>query len=210
VVSLSEIEIVNLERVGFGTKNFDMAIVFKDFKKDVLRIDSIPSASLDAIKEWLDTTDLKYYESRLNLNWRPILKTIIDDPQKFIDDGGWEFLNMEASDSETDDTEESDQGYVPSDAEPESESEDDDSDSESLVESDAAADDESVEDSEEEKGKTWEELEREASNADRENGAESDSEEERRRRKAKTFSKSRAPERSSFKGAPPSKKPKFR
>lgn len=110
VVTLSEIEIVNLERVGFGTKNFDMAIVFKDFKKDVLRIDSIPSTSLDAIKEWLDTTDLKYYESRLNLNWRPILKTIIDDPQKFIDDGGWEFLNMEASDSETEETEESDQG----------------------------------------------------------------------------------------------------
>ncbi|CAD6343072.1 unnamed protein product [Miscanthus lutarioriparius] len=210
VVSLSEIEIVNLERVGFGTKNFDMAIVFKDFKKDVLRIDSIPSASLDAIKEWLDTTDLKYYESRLNLNWRPILKTIIDDPQKFIDDGGWEFLNMEASDSETDDTEESDQGYVPSDAEPESESEDDDSDSESLVESDDDDDDESVEDSEEEKGKTWEELEREASNADHENSAELDSEEERRRRNAKTFSKSRAPDRSSFKGAPPSKKPKFR
>ncbi|CAL5028226.1 unnamed protein product [Urochloa decumbens] len=209
VVSLSEIEIVNLERVGFGTKNFDMAIVFKDFKKDVLRIDSIPSSSLDAIKEWLDTTDLKYYESRLNLNWRPILKTIIDDPQKFIDDGGWEFLNMEASDSETEETEESDQGYEPSDAEPESESEDDASDSESLVESDDG-DEESDEDSEEEKGKTWEELEREASNADREHGAESDSEEERRRRKAKTFGKSRAPERSSFKGAPPSKKSKFR
>ncbi|GJN37082.1 hypothetical protein PR202_gb26004 [Eleusine coracana subsp. coracana] len=210
VVSLSEIEIVNLERVGFGTKNFDMAIVFKDFKKDVLRIDSIPSTSLDAIKEWLDTTDLKYYESRLNLNWRPILKTIIDDPQKFIDDGGWEFLNMEASDSETEETEESDQGYEPSDAEPESESEDDDSDSASLVESDEDDDDDSEDDSEEEKGKTWEELEREATNADREHGAESDSEEERRRRKAKTFSKSRAPERSSFKGAPPSKKSRFR
>jgi len=80
---------------------------------------------------------------------------------------------------------------------------------ESLVESDDA-DEESDEDSEEEKGKTWEELEREASNADREHGAESDSEEERRRRKAKTFGKSRAPERSSFKGVPPSKKPKFR
>uniref|UniRef100_A0A0D9W3H9 FACT complex subunit n=1 Tax=Leersia perrieri TaxID=77586 RepID=A0A0D9W3H9_9ORYZ len=228
VVTLGEIEIVNLERVGFGTKNFDMAIVFKDFKKDVLRIDSIPSTSLDAIKEWLDTTDLKYYESRLNLNWRPILKTIVDDPQKFIDDGGWEFLNMEASDSETEETEESDQGYEPSDAEPESESEDEASDSESLVESDEDDGDDSEDDSEEEKGKTWEELEREATNADRENGAESDSEEERRRRKVKTFSKSRPPpERSSFKGGPSkssfkggpskssfkgglSKKPKFR
>ncbi|PPR85495.1 hypothetical protein GOBAR_AA35191 [Gossypium barbadense] len=115
VITLSEIEIVNLERVGLGQKNFDMTIVFKDFKRDVLRIDSIPSTSLDGIKEWLNTTDLKYYESRLNLNWRPILKTITDDPEKFIEDGGWEFLNMEVSDSESENSEESDQGYVPSD-----------------------------------------------------------------------------------------------
>lgn len=29
VISLSDIEIINLERVGFNLKNFDMAIVFK-------------------------------------------------------------------------------------------------------------------------------------------------------------------------------------
>lgn len=202
VITLSEIEIVNLERVGLGQKNFDMAIVFKDFKRDVMRIDSIPSSSLDGIKEWLDTTDIKYYESRLNLNWRPILKTITDDPQKFIEDGGWEFLNLEATDSDSDNSEESDQGYEPSDVEPESESEDEDSDSASLVDSEDEED--SEEDSEEEKGKTWEELEREASNADREKGDDSDSEDERRRRKMKAMGKSRAgpsssaPKRSKF------------
>jgi len=193
VVTLSEIEIVNLERVGLGQKNFDMAIVFKDFKRDVLRIDSIPSTSLDGIKEWLDTTDIKYYESRLNLNWRPILKTITDDPERFLEDGGWEFLNLEASDSDSDNSEESDQGYEPSDVEPDSVSEDDESDSASLVESeDDEEEEDSEEESEEDKGKTWEELEREASNADREKGDESDSEEERRRRKMKAFGKSRA------------------
>ncbi|XP_029116735.1 FACT complex subunit SPT16 [Elaeis guineensis] len=206
VVTLSEIEIVNLERVGLGQKNFDMTIVFKDFKKDVLRIDSIPSASLDGIKEWLDTTDLKYYESRLNLNWRPILKTIMEDPQKFIEDGGWEFLNLEASDSESDNTEESDQGYEPSDMESES-PDDDDKDSESLVESDEDEEEDSEEDFEEEKGKTWEELEREASNADREKGDESDSEDERRRRKAKALAKSRVPD---LRKGIPLKRPKFR
>lgn len=205
VISLSDIEIVNLERVGLAQKNFDMAIVFKDFKRDVMRIDSIPSSSLDGIKEWLDTTDIKYYESRLNLNWRPILKTITDDPQQFIDEGGWEFLNLEATDSDSDHSAESDQGYVPSDAEPESESEDDNSESESLVESE---DDEEEEDeeSEEDKGKTWEELEREASNADREKGNESDSDDDRRRRKMKAFGKSRAGPSS----AAPSKRSKFR
>lgn len=205
VVTLSEIEIVNLERVGLGQKNFDMAIVFKDFKRDVLRIDSIPSTSLDGIKEWLDTTDIKYYESRLNMNWRAILKTITDDPQNFIDEGGWEFLNLEASDSDSDGSVESDQGYEPSDVEPESESEDDGSDSASLVESDDDEEEEEEEGSEEEEGKTWEELEREASNADKEKGVESDSEEERKRRKMKVFGKSRAGPSS---GAP--KRPKFR
>ncbi len=35
VVGLNDIEIVNLERVGFNLKNFDMAVVFKDFSRDV-------------------------------------------------------------------------------------------------------------------------------------------------------------------------------
>lgn len=43
---------------------------------------------------------------------------------------------MEASDSESDKSEESDEGYEPSDVEVVSESEDDDSDDESVVESD--------------------------------------------------------------------------
>ncbi|KAG2311110.1 hypothetical protein Bca4012_025566 [Brassica carinata] len=191
VVSLSEIEIVNLERVGFGQKNFDMAIIFKDFKKDVLRVDSIPTSSLEGIKEWLDTTDIKYYESKLNLNWRQILKTITDDPQSFVEEGGWEFLNLDGSDSESGGSEESDKGYEPSDVEVESESEDEDSESASLVESDDEDEEDSEEESEEEKGKTWDELEREATNADREHGAESDSEEERKRRKMRAFGKSR-------------------
>ncbi|GLJ05022.1 hypothetical protein SUGI_0009560 [Cryptomeria japonica] len=200
VITISEIEIVNLERVGLGQKAFDMAIVFKDFKRDVLRIDAIPQSSLDGIKEWLNSMDIKYYESRMNLNWRPILKTITDDPDKFIEDGGWEFLNMEASDSDSENSEESDQGYEPSDIEEESESDEEDSEDESLVESDE--DEEEDEDSEEEEGKTWDELEAEARNADKEKGDESDSEEERRRRKVKATGKSRAPDIRDSRGMP--------
>ncbi|KAI3690856.1 hypothetical protein L2E82_49067 [Cichorium intybus] len=114
-----EIEIVNLERVRPGQKNFDMAIVFKEFNKEVIRIDSIPSTSLDGIRKWLDTTDIKYYETRFNMKWREILKTIAEDPRNFFDEGGWEFLNLEMSDSDSDGLQESDQ-----DVEPESELED--------------------------------------------------------------------------------------
>ena len=58
----------------------------------------------------------------MNLNWWPILKSITNDPDKFIEDGGWEFLNMEDSDFDSDNLKESNQGYEPSDVEEESES----------------------------------------------------------------------------------------
>eukprot|EP00249_Psilotum_nudum_P024634 c29245_g1_i1 orf=537-3725(+) len=207
VVTLNEIEIVNLERVGFGQKAFDMAIVFKDFKRDVLRIDAIPSTSLDGIKEWLNSMNIKYYESRMNLNWRPVLKAIMEDPEKFIQDGGWEFLNMEASDSESGGSEESDEGYQPSDVDEPSESEDDDSDDESVVESEEEEEEE--EDSEEEEGKTWDELEAEARKEDKEKGDESDSEDERLRRKAKAAGKSHGIDIRDPRGMP-AKRPKLR
>ncbi|KAE9446640.1 hypothetical protein C3L33_21409, partial [Rhododendron williamsianum] len=178
VITLNEIEIVNLERVGLGQKNFDMTIVFKDFKRDVFRIDSIPSTSLDGIKEWLDTTDLKYYEGRLNLNWRPILRTITDDPEKFIEDGGLTQVQRKRRRQR------------------------------SLVESEDDDEEESEEGSEEDEGKTWEELEREASRADREKGDESDSENERKRRQIKTFGKARVPDKRIPSGSLP-KRPKF-
>ena len=31
----------------------------------------------------------------MNLNWKPILKNILDDPEGFIADGGWDFLDAE-------------------------------------------------------------------------------------------------------------------
>lgn len=45
-----EVNLVNLERVGFNLRNFDMVLVWKDLGRDVGRIDSIPSTSLDTIK----------------------------------------------------------------------------------------------------------------------------------------------------------------
>ncbi|KAL6568129.1 hypothetical protein OROHE_003813 [Orobanche hederae] len=93
----------------------------------------------------------------------------------------------------SDNSQESDQGYVPSDAQSDSASEEED-DIASLVDSEEDGEEDSEEVSEEEEGKTWEELETEAVNADKENGAESDSEEERARKKIKAFGKSRVPD----------------
>ena len=81
---------------------------------------------------------IKYYESRLNLNWKPILKNIIADPEDFIANGGWDFLDMEGGDSEDEDGSEESEAYQPSDEdESDDDSGDDDSDEDaSVVDSD--------------------------------------------------------------------------
>ena len=54
VVTLNEIEIASLERVQFGLKQFDIVLVFKDFTKSPLHINSIPTTLLDDVKQWLE------------------------------------------------------------------------------------------------------------------------------------------------------------
>ena len=92
VVSLEEVAIVHFERVSFHLKNFDMVVVFKNFHKKTHMISSIPIQQLDAIKEWLTSCDIVYTEGIQSLNWGKIMKTIADDPEGFLELGGWNFL----------------------------------------------------------------------------------------------------------------------
>ena len=57
-MSLDDIEHVHFERVGFNSKNFDMAIIFKAGRTEkgadeFVRISAIPMNKLDQIKDWL-------------------------------------------------------------------------------------------------------------------------------------------------------------
>lgn len=54
VITLLEVEIVHLERVQFGLKNFDMVFVLSDFKKAPIHVNNVPVAHLDNVKEWLE------------------------------------------------------------------------------------------------------------------------------------------------------------
>jgi nucleosome binding factor SPN SPT16 subunit len=178
VITLSEVNLVNLERVGFNLRNFDMVFIWKDLNRDVGRIDTIPQQSLETIKDWLTSIEIKYYESKVNLNWKNIFKSIKDDPEGFVEDGGWNFLDAEGSESEQSGEDESD--FAPSEDEVSAEEESEESSDESVVESD---DDSDVElDSEEEEGLDWDELEKQAVREDRQKEF-SDDEETRMKRK---------------------------
>ena len=55
-----------------------LILLLQDLTKDVFRIDAIPSQSLDTVREWLASMDIKFYENKVNLNWKQVLKSIVD------------------------------------------------------------------------------------------------------------------------------------
>ena len=170
VITLSDIEIVHLERVQFGLKNFDMVCVLRDFQKPPIHINTIPVEGLDAVKDWLDSVDLAFSEGPLNLNWATIMKTVTSDPHSFFEDGGWNFLDTN-SDSEGGSGEEDEESaFEASDSELANLSEES-SDEGSDFDEDASAEDSGGgSDDEEDDGEDLDELERKAKKKDQEGG----------------------------------------
>jgi nucleosome binding factor SPN SPT16 subunit len=91
VIDIKDIEAVHFERVSFGIKNFDMAIIYKDFHT-VKRINSIPRESIEEIKAYLNETGLIFSEGVVPMNWNLVLQQIREDFESFLETGGWRFL----------------------------------------------------------------------------------------------------------------------
>jgi len=168
VTTLSEIEIASLERVQFTLKQFDLVLIFKDFTKPPLHINSIPSAQLDDVKNWLDSVDIPLSEGPVNLNWGPIMKTINESPHDFFQQGGWSFLG--GAGGEESDVENGSDTESEFEADPEELVSEESSDNVSDYDaSDASDDDGSASDfggEESDEGDDWDELERKAAKSD--------------------------------------------
>ncbi|ETW85685.1 hypothetical protein HETIRDRAFT_424855 [Heterobasidion irregulare TC 32-1] len=167
VVTLAEIEIASLERVQFGLKQFDVVLVFKDFTKTPLHINSIPSAQLDDVKNWLDSVDIPLAEGPVNLNWGPIMKTINDSPHDFFQSGGWNFLGgTGGDDSDQDDDSDTESEFEAESVEEESEESED---AGSVFDGSDASDDEGSESNfdDDSDGEDWDELEKKAAKSDK-------------------------------------------
>jgi len=201
VIVLSELECVHFERVQFHLKNFDIVFIFKDYTKKTSMINAVPMNMLDHVKQWLDSCEIRYTEGIQSLNWPKVMKTIVDDPDSFFDQGGWTFLDPESDveggadeDSEDEDEdfkpdEESGEEALASGSEEESDSED-----YSSEDSDASEDGSGSEEelgSDEESGMDWSDLEREAAEDDRNRGKDDDEDDRRSKHKK---SKHRTPE----------------
>ncbi|GBE61665.1 transcriptional elongation factor FACT140, putative [Babesia ovata] len=183
VLTLDDVEIVSLERVQHGLRNFDMVLVNKDYSKPVRRIDLIPVEYLDTLKSWLNELDMVWYEGKNNLQWTNILRTILEDVDAFVENGAFDgFLGESEGDDESVDDE--DEEYEnESDEEVEEDSEEEYSeDDESLADEDEEDEDEAY-DEEEEEGLSWDEMEEFAKKEDDRNRYDDDSHHRRKRRR---------------------------
>jgi len=180
VITLSDIEVVHLERVQFGLKNFDMVLVLHDFQRAPIHINTIPVENLDAVKDWLDSVDIPYSEGPLNLNWAMIMKAVVIDPHNFFADGGWSFLSTESDDEGGSD--ESEESAFEIDDSEVAELSDEESEDDSEFDEDASAEASEEEASDISEGEDWDELEKKAQAKDKESGLDV---EERRKPTAK-------------------------
>ncbi|KAK0427999.1 hypothetical protein QR680_010535 [Steinernema hermaphroditum] len=200
VVTLDEVELVHFERVSFSLKNFDMVFIFKDYSRKTQMVQQIPMSSLDSVKEWLNSCDIKYTEGIQSLNWVKIMKTILDDPEDFFANGGWNFLGQD-SDAEGEDEEESEESEYNESAESESGSDDDEEESGEETED---SESEGSLDTDESEGKDWSDLEEEARKSDR--AKERDEREREHVRPSAGHSHGHKMKRKHDGGGPPSKK----
>lgn len=92
VIPVNEVDICSLERVDFHLREFDMVFVMKDLrsKTPYIPINSVPMKKLEEIKNWLDQSDIKFYESPKNLLWKDAIKDILADLEGFYRGGGWD------------------------------------------------------------------------------------------------------------------------
>ena len=172
VITLEDLELVHFERVQFHLKNFDTVFIFKDYNKKVMVVGSIPMQTLDHVKDWLNSVDIRYTEGVQSLNWSKIMKAIVEDVDGFFEDGGWNFLDSNQADEaemEDDDEDSEDDEFrmSESDASEQSEDSEDDYSSEDVSEDDDLS---GELDSDESEGKDWSDLEREAAESDEADG----------------------------------------
>ena len=163
VIDIKEIEAVHFERVSFGIKNFDMAIIFKDFHT-FKRINSIPRESIEEIKVYLNSIGIIFSEGVVPMNWNAVLQQIREDFESFLETGGWRFLHEDEHEEAED--EDPELAEDPEFNEDESGEDSDDSGSDFSDEEDEE-DYSSEADDDESEGLSWDELEKKAYEEDK-------------------------------------------
>mmetsp|Transcript_8536 Transcript_8536/g.8461 ORF Transcript_8536/g.8461 Transcript_8536/m.8461 type:complete len:271 (+) Transcript_8536:1090-1902(+) len=183
-LTLSEIDHAHFERVSYATKNFDLTLVFKDFTILPRTIAAIDVKTMDIIQDWLNLVEITYTIGPMSLNWNMLMTQVREQGDSFYLDedeegnkkeegAGWQFLSLDENQEGSDDDDGGDSsfgeeggGEEGSDDDSE-DSSDDSGDEDSDFESEEDGDEEDGDDDLEEKGQSWEDIERDAGASDR-------------------------------------------
>jgi nucleosome binding factor SPN SPT16 subunit len=156
-----------------------MVIVFKDFSRPVQHVNTIPVESLDAVKDWLDSCEIPFYQGTLNLQWTTIIKTVQADPHEFFEQGGWSFLSTDSDDEDGGDESDEESAFEMDEEDFGSEpSSDEESDFDENASQEADEDDMS----DVSEAPSWDELEKTAAKKDRNGGLEEEEKPLKRKR----------------------------
>eukprot|EP00477_Mikrocytos_mackini_P000876 GAHX01000939.1.p1 GENE.GAHX01000939.1~~GAHX01000939.1.p1 ORF type:complete len:1025 (-),score=265.42 GAHX01000939.1:41-3115(-) len=115
LIQLKDIRMIYFERMVVGSKSFDMAVVFHDIFRDVIRVSNISKQESDIIKIYFEKAGVKVLEGHVNMDWKTIVSEIRKDPRKFAEESSWKFLeDSEGSDDEFEDKQEEEEEAVSS------------------------------------------------------------------------------------------------
>ncbi|CAK9297618.1 unnamed protein product [Gordionus sp. m RMFG-2023] len=92
-VTLGKIDFVHFEGIeATSSKDFDMVIIFKDFKKSVIVFKNLPITIYPFLKKWLKKFPVRYSSSSKVLDWKVLMKNVTSDIATFLENGAWKTL----------------------------------------------------------------------------------------------------------------------
>jgi len=102
VLPFKEIEILSFERRVPGVTTCDMVFVLKDKTKNPVQINGVSSSSVPWLSDFFDSKNICFLETKVNIQWGNVLKSLLSDPVSFYEEGGWAILqaSRESEDEE--------------------------------------------------------------------------------------------------------------
>eukprot|EP01035_Chromulina_nebulosa_P019212 gene19212-25063_t len=171
LISLGDVEHVHFERVTFGTKNFDLTFIYRNWDIKPRTITSIDLKSKEVIQDWLNLVEIPHTIGTRTMNWVETMNIAKMSGARFYEntdeDGikkppGWTFLSAEDIDNDEDDeeedAEESDSEYSGESEESEEDESEEGSDSSFAEEDDESEFEEDDDEDEEDEVEEVEEI----------------------------------------------------
>ncbi|KAH9386069.1 uncharacterized protein NEMAJ01_0965 [Nematocida major] len=92
ILPLKEIEILNFERRVSGVTTSDLVFVLKDKSKAPMHVYGISASSVPWMMDFFDSKNICFTETKVNIQWNNVIRSILNDPVAFYEGGAWAIL----------------------------------------------------------------------------------------------------------------------